>query len=54
MKLVKKGEKQPIEKTSIWVEQFVAGKVVKRKLFTCYNTTLEEVETCLLKTFEQK
>lgn len=52
VKLIKKTEK-PITKTTLWVVERVADGV-KRKQFSLYNTTLEEVEEMLLSKFKER
>jgi hypothetical protein len=52
MKLVKKSER-PTTKTTVWVvEHLPSGD--KRKQFSIYNTTLEEIEKILLQHFKEK
>lgn len=53
VKLIKKTEK-PHYKTTCWVVEHRPGETDKRKQFTLYNTTLEEVEEILTKDFKEK
>jgi hypothetical protein len=52
MKLIKKAEK-PATKTTVWVVQQTPNGDI-RKQFTCYNTTVEEIEKILLQHFKEK
>lgn len=52
VKLIKKTDK-PTVKTSIWcVEKSNLGE--KRKQFTCYGTSLSDIEELLNKEFREK
>lgn len=54
MKLIKKTDKvEPMRKTTIWVVE-TTSEGEKRKQFSCYNTSLEEVEELLLTKFKAK
>jgi len=55
MKLVKKSERVlPKKVTRVWVTEEVDGKTVKRKLFTCYDIALDEIERIMLSNFNEK
>ena len=63
MKLIKKGNRKP-SKTIVWLVEKNGESVSKgiqnrgfkdrRKQFTCYDTTIEEIEKLILVNFEEK
>jgi len=54
MKLIKKSSRG-IGKVSVWVEEKDSDNtLIKRKLFTIYDTTLKEIEEMLLENFKEK